>query len=67
MKKWSRCSIRDIVNLDCFCHIWVEKGSNGYFLMGEMIHNSEEVVISMDWGTEIEAFQALDKLIFEYQ
>ncbi len=32
--------------LSQFCHIWIEKSINGFFLMGEWIHNGEEVVLS---------------------
>ena len=36
----------DAFLLNNICHICIQKSCNGYFLLGEMMHNKEEVVLS---------------------
>jgi hypothetical protein len=60
--KWVISSELDIFNLDAFFHIWVEKCPNGYFLMGELIHNGEEVVLSSTFDNECKAKMLLHDL-----
>ena len=50
--KFIRTSETDFINLENICHIWIQKCPNGWFLMGEMIHNGEEVVLSQTYSIE---------------
>ena len=47
MAKWIATSGSDLINLDNICHIWIDGTPNGFFLCGEMMHNKEEVVLSL--------------------
>ena len=44
--KWIYLECGDAYNVSNLAHIWVQKCPSGYFLMGEMIHNQEEVALS---------------------
>lgn len=46
MKNWVRVGKGDFFNLDNIAHIWIEHTVNGFYAMGEMMHNQEEVVLS---------------------
>jgi|KBSMisStaDraftv2_1062788.scaffolds.fasta_scaffold296803_2 hypothetical protein len=59
MSRWVRNEINGAINIDNLCHIWVEQGINGYFLMGEMIQNAEEVIVSRTYSTEEEVLDLL--------
>jgi glycosidase len=63
MAKWI-CIKRtnDFFNLDNIAHIWLEKGVNGYFLMGEMMHNEEEVVLTDNFETPEECTKHFYKM-----
>ena len=60
--KWLITSKDEAINLDNICHIWIQKCPDGWFLMGEMIHNSEEVVLSLKYDIEDKCRQLLYSL-----
>ena len=43
---WIYLECGDAINLSNIAHIWVQKCPAGFFLMGEMIHNQEEVCLT---------------------
>lgn len=46
IKNWVLSDSDNAINLNNIAHIWIQNCPNGYFLMGEMIHNEEEVCLS---------------------
>jgi len=44
--EWIYLESDDAFNLRNISHIWVQKCHSGFFLMGEMIHNQEEVCLT---------------------
>lgn len=54
----------EAINTDNICHIWIENSPNGFFLMGEMMHSGEEVVLSGNCKTEKECQELLKATIF---
>jgi len=39
------------IKLENVFHIWIDKTDNSFFAMGELIHNSEEIVLSPSFET----------------
>lgn len=65
---WIRTSVDQWINLDNVFHIWIDKTENGYFINGELIHNSEEVVLSGPFLSIIDCVDHLNKYIgWNYQ
>lgn len=54
-------------NLNEFRHIWIEKGVNGFFIMGEFLRDLEEVVLSSDFQNFFECENCMNKLLNLYQ
>jgi len=52
----------DVFNLDKIRHIWIEKGVNGYFLMGEFEIDEETVVLSGDFIDFIKCLNHLHEI-----
>lgn len=44
--KWIYLESGDAFNLSNIAYIWIQKCPSGFFLMGEMIHNHEEVCLT---------------------
>ena len=60
--EWVFSSSEDVINLNNISHIWIQKCPNGYFLMGEMINNCEEVVMSQTFESKEECMRLLNGL-----
>lgn len=56
-------SAEDAINLNNLAHVWIEKCDKGYFLMGEMIHNSEEVVLTETFEFKSIPMQILKNIV----
>jgi len=46
MPKWVKATHNDLFNLDNISHLWIDKNTDGYVVMGEMMHNQEPVNLS---------------------
>ena len=60
---WIKPNKHDAFNLKNIAHIWIHKSVNGYFLMGEMMHNKEEIVLSASVESIEDAEILLNKIL----
>lgn len=60
---WLILPDENCINLENLASIWVYEGDNGFFLKGEMIHNSEEVVLSANFTSEKECRNYMYKFL----
>ncbi len=60
---WIYVSESNCINLDDIFHVWIEQSINGYFLMGELRHNGEEVVISMIFQNVFDCQKYMHKIL----
>lgn len=51
---WIKVGKNDFFNVENLAHIWINESVNGFFLMGEMIHNHEEIILSETFDNEDE-------------
>ena len=62
---WIYTSKEDAINLDNLAHVWMQECPNGFFLMGEMIHNQEEVVLGDTFLKKEQCMKALYEMFKE--
>jgi len=65
--EWIYLECGDAFNLNNISHIWVQKCPSGFFLMGEMIQNQEEVALSHIFDSYDQCTDILRKLFINNQ